>query len=196
MKDKIKNYFETCLKCIHNSPLSGKTEGVLHSIPKGQVPLEVLHIDHFGPLPPSGGKKFILVVIDGFSKFTKLYAVKTTSTDEVITCLKEFFSCYSRPKKIISDRGSCFTSENFSEFMTMCNIQHIKTATLTPQANGQVERVNRVLTPMLAKETNADNAKNWHKSLGKVEFALNNTKSRSTGSTPSLILFGVEQRGE
>ncbi|XP_050072609.1 uncharacterized protein LOC126560694 [Anopheles maculipalpis] len=32
-------------------------------------------------------------------------------------------------------------------------INHVLTATASPQANGQVERVNRVLRPMLSKET-------------------------------------------
>lgn len=76
------------------------------------------------------------------------------------------------------------------------NIKHIKVATGSPQANGQVERVNRVLTLMLAKMT--DNLANnpWFKILPKVEFALNNTISKTIGETPSKVLFGVNQRGK
>jgi len=33
------------------------------------------------------------------------------------------------------------------------NIKHIEIATGSPQANGQVERVNRILGPMIAKLT-------------------------------------------
>lgn len=50
---------------------------------------------------------------------------------------------YSRPLRIISDRGTSFTSREFEEFIKEQNIKHIKIATASPQANGQVERINR-----------------------------------------------------
>lgn len=133
-------------------------------------------------------------MVDGFTKFTKLYAVKSTSAKEVIQCLQSYFLNYSKPHKIISDRGSCFTSVEFSSFCSDNDLVHIKVATSTPQANGQVERVNRVITPMLSKESEIEPGE-WTKYLCKVEFAINNTFNRSTGSTPSILLFGVEQRG-
>lgn len=32
--------------------------------------------------------------------------------------------------------------------------------------------------------------------LGKIKYALNNTVNRAIGTTPSRVLFGVDQRGE
>ncbi|XP_055842533.1 protein NYNRIN-like [Episyrphus balteatus] len=110
MKTKVKDYIKTCLKCIYFSPESGKTRGILHSIPKGNMPFHTLHIDHLGPLS-TGSKKHLFCVIDGFTKFVKLYPVKTTNTKEAATCLQSYFENYSRPIRIISDRGSCFTSK-------------------------------------------------------------------------------------
>lgn len=197
MKQKIDNFIRNCLKCIYFSPHSGKVEGTLHSIPKGKTPFEVLHIDHLGPLPNTKNKKkHIFLVIDGFTKFVKLYAVKSTQTSEVISCLESYFSHYSRPIKLISDRGSCFTSGDFEEFIKNQDIQHIKNATSSPQSNGQIERINRVITPMFSKEADENTTSNWVYSLTKVEFALNNTFNRSTGSCPSYLLFGVKQKGE
>ena len=152
MKPKIKQLISRCLKCIYFSPISGKTEGNLHNIDKGKTPFEFLHVDHLGPLSLTKNKmRHILLVIDGFTKFVKLYAVKSTKTEEVICCLNNYFVTYSRPQKIVSDRGSCFTSEKFKEFVSQFDIQHIKIATLSPQSNGQAERINRIIVPMLAK---------------------------------------------
>lgn len=196
MKNKIKAHIATCLKCIYYSPISGKVEGRLHNIPKGEAPFDTLHIDHYGPLPTTmNKKKHIFLVVDGFTKFSKLYAVKSTQTKEVISCLESYFSTYSRPNRIISDRGSCFTSQEFANFMSDNNITHIKVATLSPQSNGQVERINRVLTPMLAKETEIGTTGNWSKNISKVEFALNNSINRTTKFCPSMLLFGVPQKG-
>jgi len=84
----------------------------------------------------------------------KLFPINSTSTREIIASLSKYFEFNSRPRGIFSDRGGCFTSSEFSEFLAERNIGHIKVATCVPQANGQVERVNRVLTPTLGKFTN------------------------------------------
>lgn len=98
MLKKVDVYVSNCLKCIQFSPLSGKVEGSLHCIPKGELPFYTVHIDHLGPLEQTKKKnKHIFVVVDGFSKFIKLYAVRSTKTCEVISCLNSYFQSYSRP---------------------------------------------------------------------------------------------------
>ena len=64
----------------------------------------------------------------------------------------------------------------------------------TPRANGQVEIVNKSIVPMLAKLADAVNK--WDRVLYKAEFAINNTIHRSTGKSPSMLLFGINQVGE
>lgn len=197
MNERVKNYVQDCLKCIAFNPYTGKSEGFLHSIPKGNVPFSTVHIDHYSPHDKSRAiKQHILVVVDAFTKLTKLYATKTTSTKEVIESLQQYFRDFDRPKRIVSDRGSCFTSEEFHEFVENENIQHILIATGSPKANGQVERVNRVLGPMLGKLVDNSSAKYWYKVLGDVEFALNNSVNKSTGETPWRLLRGFNQRGK
>jgi len=152
MKRKIKEYISNCLKCISFAPSVGKQEGYLYCIPKGQLPFDIYHIDHYGPIDKERLlKRYLLVVIDSFTKFVKLYPTKTTKTSEAINCLNVHFANYSRPRILISDRGTAFTSSEFTSFCKDNNIQHICTATHSPQANGQVERVNRVLGPMISK---------------------------------------------
>jgi len=194
-KDKCLSHIENCLKCVAFSPKTGK-EGFLHCIPKGSKPFELIHIDHYGPVDSGRSKKHIFVVIDGFTKFVRLYATKTTNTKEVITALKDYFRAYSKPKCIISDRGSCFTSKEFDDFMLEFDVKHMKIATGSPQANGQVERVNRSLGPMIAKLVQPEKGIYWDTVIDKVEHVLNNTQHRSIKQTPSRVLFGLEQRGK
>lgn len=195
MKEKIQKYIESCLKCImHSEP--PRVTRTLHMIPKAAVPFDTLHLDHYGPLPNIiSKKKYLLGASDGFTKFTKLYSVNTTSTKEVCICLTKYFESYGRPRRMVVDRASCFTSQEFLDFVAAHNIELIRTATASPQANGQIERVNRVLTPMLGKLSNAKDRSDWSKVLGQVEYALNNSVSRATKFEPSKLLFGVLQRG-
>ena len=101
---------------------------------------------------------------------------------------------YSKPQRLITDRGTAFTSFEFRKFIEDEKIIHVLIAVSTPRANGQVERFNRVITPMLAKMCEVP--KKWDESLERVEFAINNTVSKATGVTPSKLLFGIEQTGE
>lgn len=196
MHRKIQSFIKNCLRCIMHTPPVRLHERKLHSIPKAPVPFDTLHIDHFGPLSNIINKnKHILVIIDAFTKFVKLYPCKTTSTKEVCAALDKYFSYYGRPRRLISDRGTAFTSNDFSEYLNENNIIHIKNAVAAPQANGQVERVNRVIGRMLSKLSEPANQSNWSKLLVKVEYAVNNSVHCSTKQTPSVLLFGVHQRG-
>lgn len=195
IKTKVRDYLSSCLKCIEYSPKSGKREGFLHSIPKGDRPFLTVHVDHLGPFERTENhNKFILVVIDGFTKFVRCYPCKTTKSGEVIKHMTEYFRTYSKPKRLISDRGTAFTSNDFRSFLSNESVEQILIATGTPRANGQVEVVNRSITPMIAKIV--ERPDEWDQVLSKVEFAINNTIHKATGQTPSKLLFGIEQVGE
>lgn len=196
MKSKINAHIKSCLKCIAFTPDAGKSEGTLHSIPKGDLPFVTVHVDHLAPASRSGmsSKRYIFSVIDAFTKYVKLYVTKTTNSSEVIKALKAYFEYYSRPSRIISDQGSCFTSREFEDFMKEHNIQHVKIATASPQANGQVERLNRTILPMIAKLADERNT-HWSNVLNTVEFTINNIVSKATNECPSALLFGLRQRG-
>lgn len=195
MRQKMKEHISNCLKCIIFSPDGNKREMTLHPIPKGNVPFDTIHIDHVGPFEKTiSGKKHILVITNAFTKFVKLYACKSVEAKDALKHVETYFGNYSAPKRIVSDRGTACTSNEFEERMRDLNIQHIRIATGAPRANGQVERFNWVITPMTAKLSPEPDR--WEEVLNTVEFALNNTINRTTGNTPSKLLFGVDQRGQ
>jgi transposase InsO family protein len=80
--------------------------------------------------------------------------------------------------------------------MLKSNVQHIKNAVSSPQANGQVERINRTLKSMLSKLSDPLDHSDWSKKLEEVEFTMNNSTHSSTKTTPSILLFGTLQRGK
>jgi len=110
MKRKITEYIWNCLKCISFTPSEDKQEGYLHCTPKGQLSFEIYHIDYYGPIDKEQViKQYLLVVIDFFTKYVKLYPTKTSATNKEIDQLTLYFSNYSSPRTIISDRGTAFT---------------------------------------------------------------------------------------
>ena len=162
-------------------------EGNLHCPDKGSLPFECVHLNHYGPLERTGHRqRYVFEVIDAFTKFVKLYSVTSTRSDEAIKHLTPYFNTYSAPKRVVSDRGSVFTSQKFEEFLTQYGVRHILVATATSHANWQIEWTNRSLTPILVKLTKAQSL--WNDVLAEAEFALNNTVNRST-VTPARLLF-------
>lgn len=76
MKDKIDNFIKNCIKCIMHSAPPRSTERALYSIPKNPIPFDTIHLVHFGPLPSVASKrKHLLVVVDAFTKYVRLYPV-------------------------------------------------------------------------------------------------------------------------
>ncbi|GFY26180.1 retrovirus-related Pol polyprotein from transposon 297 [Trichonephila clavipes] len=171
---------------------SGKQEGFLHPLVKDDIPLNTYHIDHLGPLATSSKNyKFILAVIDSFTKFVWLYPTKTTSTSEVIKKLDIQKTTFGNPRFLITDRGTTFTSD---EFRTYCSEQKITLHHITtglPRANGQVERINRTIIPVLSKMSEDDPTK-WFKHVPSLQEVLNSTFQRSINTTPFELLFGTQ----
>lgn len=194
LRPKIEKIIRNCVTCILAERKHGKRECMLSPIEKGSVPLDTFHIDHLGPLPST--KKsyvYIFAVIDAFSKFVWLYATKSTSASEVIDRLRKQSSIFGNPRRIVSDRGSAFTSKEFKEYCESENIEHQLTTTGIPRANGQIERLNRTLISLLTK-LSAPNSCEWYKYINAAQLCINTTFHRSIGMTPFRVMLGVHPR--
>lgn len=156
--------------------------------------MRTFHIDHLGPFPKSKkGNIFLIVEINSFTKFAFLGSVKTTKTKCVVEYFKDIFATYGSPKVLVTDQGSSFTSKMFKSFCSQNNIKHVLNAVATPRANGQVERLNRTILGALMTCTLEQDL--WDDHIRQVQFAINNTVSKSTGKTPSQLLLGYSPRG-
>lgn len=196
MKQFIYKYVRACMDCAYHKMPAGKPEGLLNPIPKVPIPFHTLHLDHLGPFVRSHNKNsYLLVVIDAFSKFILIKAVKGTDTKYVISTLKDIFNTFGTPVRIISDRGSSFTSLAFKKFLNDIGVKHVLNAVATPRANGQVERYNRTITESLATANNGSPESRWEDHVAKVQWSLNNTLNKGIGRTPAEVLFGCRMSG-
>lgn len=146
MKRRIERFIHNYVPCILGNRKMGKLEGLLNAIPKGDVPMDTIHLDHIGSLENPFKKfyKHILVLVDRFSKFIWLFPIKTITTREVIEKLKIHQQNFGNPRRFVSDRGTAFTSEEFGSYCEDEGILHQTIAAGVPRGNGQVERLNNV----------------------------------------------------
>ena len=65
----------------------------------------------------------------------------STTTTATIQMLRTIFACYWLPSTLVFDNGTCFTSQEFEDFLKVNGIQHIKTAPDHPQSNRLAEQM-------------------------------------------------------
>ena len=56
---------------------------------------------------------------------------------------------FGAPERLVSDRGTAFTSSLFKQFCESNGIHHTLNSSRHAQANGQVERLNQTILPAL-----------------------------------------------
>ena len=116
-------------------------------------PLELLHIDLFGPVSTASlyGSRYGLVIVDDYSRWTWVKFIK--SKDVACDVFSSFCTQIQSEKeskilKIRSDHGGEFENEPFEAFCEKHGIFHEFSSPRTPQQNGVVERKNRTLQEM------------------------------------------------
>nr|XP_033510365.1 uncharacterized protein LOC117275117 [Nicotiana tomentosiformis] len=160
--------------------------------------LDLLHIDLCGPMrvPSKGGKKYILVIVDDYSRFTWTLFLRTK--DETFSVFASFVKkiqvkMIHNVVSIRSDHGTKFDNAKFDEFCAKNGISHNFSAPRTPQQNGVVERKNRTLEDM-ARTMLIDSgiAKGfWDKEVNTACYLVNRYMIRSLlNKTPYELLNG------
>ncbi|GJS69557.1 retrovirus-related pol polyprotein from transposon TNT 1-94 [Tanacetum coccineum] len=94
------------------------------------------------------GKKYILVIVDDYSRYTWVYFLRTK--DEAPDMIIDFVNQVQRNLKasiltIRTDNGTEFKNEKLRAFYAKLGIVHKTSIARTPQQNGVVERRNRTL---------------------------------------------------
>lgn len=195
LKRTVTKYVKNCLNCIYNKTIGGKKPGLLHPIPKYARPFHTLHLDHLGPFIKTTQKNvYLLVIVDSFTKFVFIAAVKNTKSKVVINELNKIFKIFGNPKRLICDAGSAFTSRLFTNYCKDLNIRRHIIATSMPRSNGQVERYNRtILDALRSLSADKDNNK-WDQHVTNIQQGINSTINKSTTAVPSEVFFGYRIR--
>lgn len=190
----VKKYVAACINCAYTKDsASTMPSGHLHPIDKVGIPFHTLHLDHIGPFVRSKLRNnYILTIVDGFTKYVFARPVKDTKTKSVLKVLENLFYDFGAPTRIISDRGTAFTSAQFKSFCTENSIKHILNAVACPRANGQAERFNQTILNALSTQNFNGDEREWDKQLGKVQWGINNTIHATTKKCPSELLFGLK----
>lgn len=104
-----------------------------------------------GPLTTSKqGHKYILLVVDSFSKFPEAFPLKIQESKEIAEVLfAEIIAGYGAPRVIVSDRGQNFLSKLVTAVCEIFEVTRHFTSAYHPQKNAACERMNSTIAHCL-----------------------------------------------
>ncbi len=187
MREKIKQFVVRCEICqktkYNNQPLSVDFRPVVSACPNDLVSSDV-----FGPLPTGRGKvRYVLVLLDVFSKLVKLYPMARATTQAILSKYQLYFDTVAQPKRILSDRGTQYTAKKYKSQLADWNVEILYTSVRHPEAN-PVERQMKELG-RLCRAYCAHSHKSWAHHIKEFETWLNSAWNSVTGFPAEAVHF-------
>ena len=142
--------------------------------------------------------KWVLHVVDHYSKFSWLYPLYSKENEQVIQVLHQQFYLFGFPSTLHSDNGGEFKSKKMSEFCKVNNIKQAHGAPRTPTTQGLVERNNRTVKENMnniLKEKQQPMNK-WCTILNEAAYKKNIANHIAIDKTPYEAVFGMLPRRE
>ena len=177
-------------------------EKIDHTMKKGslqspailEAKWQEVSVDFITDLPTSAkGEDSIMTVVDRATKMVYLIPYKKTTIASEAARLywQHVVRLYGVPRAIHTDRGVQFVGRWWCEIWTLLGTKLRFGTAYHPQSQGQVERMNAVVSQMLhCLMTDVPDLGRWREHLPTVEMVINSLPNRSTGYSPFFLMYG------
>lgn len=184
----VKTYVKNCHICNMSKSTQKKHEGTLVSAPINNA-FDVLFTDLIGPLPKSKkGNNYVLVVVDGFTRFTWMIPIKNCTSKIIISQMENvIFNNFGVPKVIVSDNASYYRSSIFKRFIFKNVIEHRTIAAYHAQSNRCERFVRNISTVLRCYYQDCHTL--WDQNCNYLQISLNTAVNSSTGFSAFSLMF-------
>ena len=189
----VKSICEPCDTCMKEKPRFIQSSGTLI---KATQPFQQLNIDFKGPLPSSSGNRYILTLVDEYSRFPFAFPCRDMTSQTVIKCFNQLFSLFGMPNYIHNDRAQDFLSSEVKTYLNSKGIAMSKTSRYNPRGNGQAERYNGIIwkTVRLALTSKKMPLASWESVLPDALHSIRSLLCTATNETPHERLFSYNRK--
>lgn len=133
------------------------------------------------------GIKYLLTVIDVFSKKAFVEPLKNKSTQNIISAFERIFNkSLRKPVNLQTDKGSEFIAQEVQKFFKNKDIHHFTTQNPDVKA-AVVERFNRTLKTKMWRYLHYVNTERYIDALEDLVNAYNNSYHRTIRMTPNSV---------
>jgi hypothetical protein len=196
MKRDVAAHVALCDVCQRVKAEHQRPAGLLQPLKVPEWKWEEIGMDFIVGLPRTrDGYDSIWVIVDRLTKVAHFIPVKTTYTGARLAELyiSQIVCLHGVPKKIVSDRGTQFTSRFWQKLHESMDTKLNFSSAYHPQTDGQTKRTNQVLEDML-RACALKHGGSWDKSLPFAEFSYNNSFQASLKMAPFEALYGRKCR--
>ena len=188
------NQITEVIDYVKRCPLCQQVKGSLglqqkwKELPPVDRPLARLGVDITDLYSSSQGQRYVLTVIDSYSRYTRFYPLTTKRSEVVVQALATYIADFGLPSAIVCDNGMEFRAETFRKF---CQDHHITihyTTPYNPRGNSPTERVHRTLKQVLTTLCRGHPLR-WPTVLAQCQRLLNQSVHTSTGQQPYFAFF-------
>ena len=136
--------------------------------------------------------KFLVVNINYFTKWEEAEPLATITEKNIRSFVWRNIICkHGIPRVLVFDNGKQFDNNAFRDFCLELGIKNHYSSLAHPQANAQVEVMNRSLLKII--KTRLEGAKGiWPDELPSVLWAYRTTARTLTGETPFRLAYGTD----
>ncbi|KAK7895754.1 hypothetical protein WMY93_021079 [Mugilogobius chulae] len=193
MDSLVYNVLSSCTVCQKCDKTAKATPAPLQPVEFPEGPFQHVAVDIVGPFERGPQDcRFAITLVDYFSKWPEVAFTSNATTATVLTFLSSVFSREGNPCAITTDNGPQFTSCDFADFLKERGIKHIKTSVYHPQANGCVERFNRMLKDCIQGAQAVQ--KPWKPTVTAMLQSYRATPHATTNESPFKLLRGRQMR--
>ena len=156
-----------------------------------QYPSECLSMDVTYMQTATTGEKYILSIMDMYSRYTIFYPLRDMYADTISKRLVEHCCNFGFPKVIVTDDANNISASLARDILSLLSIQH--SITIPYRHNPlMVERIHHPLKQALSIMCQGAE-KSWTKYLKKVNYALNARHNSTLNCSPSQAFFMRQQ---
>ena len=187
LRSDVRKYVKECITC-QQTKSAASLQRQWRELPPVLRPLERISIDITEMPLARGGHRYVLTVIDHFSRFVKLFKLRTRQTEEVVRCIRTYVGDYGVPTTLLADNACEFRSHLLTDFCQAHGIHLAYSTPYHPQGNSITERVHRTLKSVLASVSKGQPTK-WAEYLTTCQQILNSAVHETTGEQPHYLMF-------
>jgi hypothetical protein len=148
----------------------------------------------FHDISPSLGQGAWLhyCAIDYFMKWAEVMPTfDNTGRTEALFIFNHIIAWFDVPQAIVTDHSSHFRNFMMSKLTKKLGLRHENSTPYYPQANDQVEAINKILITMLQRMIGIHKI-SWHTMLFSALWAYQTSVKSATGFTPFQLVYGLE----
>ena len=192
--EEVRRVCSFCRICAELKPRFHRMQE--ETLIKATKVFERISIDFKGPLPSSSNNKYILMVIDEYSRFSFAFPCSNMHSSTVINGLNQLFSLCGVPNFVHIDNGKSFLSKELKDFLLERGIASSRSSPYHPTGNSQVQRYNGIIwkSIRLALKTHNLPVSSWEAVLPDALQSVRSLFNTTTNYTPHELFLNFNRR--